>query len=149
MEVCTQEFEALSWKVTNGHSIYWTHVRYRLRFAHQTRSKLRNDSGYLEQVIRPNECIFSLFGKLNRRNCRLSDSEGSNEVYETLRNPSSITTWFILPKNGIIASHFFDIGSVTGSTYKRMCGYFFISQALRVPQKYNTTAVRCSSSLFC
>ena len=82
--------------------------------------ELRNDAGYLERIVFSDECKFSLFGSVNKQNCRIRRNERPNEVYETFQNSPSVMVWCALSKKEIIGPFFFEDGNVTGSTYKRM-----------------------------
>ena len=99
------------------------HKTKRNKFSQHCRRQLMNESGYLERIVSPDECKFSLSGKLNKQNCQIWESERQNEVHETLHNSSSVIFWSAMFKNEVIVPYFFENENTTGSMHKRMLRY--------------------------
>ena len=110
------------------------HKMRRKSFAQYCRRKLRKDAEYLERIAFPEECKSSLSGSVNKQNYRIWASERSYEVYEMLRNSTSVMVWCALYKKQIIRSYFFEDGNMTGSRYKSMLLYFLLPKLRDYPE---------------
>ena len=100
------------------------HVRSRLCFSRYCRKQLRNDINNLERIFFSDECKFSLSWAVNKQNCRTCGTQRPNKVYETLFNSPYVLDWCAVSKNEVMGPYCFENENVTGSTYKRMLGYF-------------------------
>ena len=103
-------------------------------FSQYCRMELRNDGGYLERIVFPDECKLSLSGSVNKLNCRIWGSKRPNEAYERLQSSPSVMARGALPKKKIIGSYFFEDGNVIGNSHKRMLRYFLLPKLWDYPE---------------
>ena len=132
-----EELKIFPYKLQMTNALTERHTERRLKFSRDCSRKLRNNAGYLKRIVFSDECKFSLSGSVNNQNSRIWGSERPNKVYETLRNSPSIMVWCAPSESEITWLYFFENRNVTGSTYKRMLRYFFVSQARKVLRRHD------------